>query len=155
MIQFLFFYSFFDLQKKHSRVKLLDSDDEEEDKEPENERDQIAHDIFDQEDDDDDVQSTHSAARSTSRQSERYTAVVDVGEGSDEGEEIDDFIVDDDDQPIKKAKSQKRKILSGKYTDRYVNCKLEVQTKAVDSHSSLNKKKFVFNIFLSSHPLQY
>lgn len=100
---------------------MLDSDDDEEENEPVNDHDQIAQDIFDQDSNDDDAQSTRSA-RSQSRQSERYTAIEDVGEDSDEGENIDDFIVDDDDQPINTKKAKKKSSSTGQYIDRYVGC---------------------------------
>jgi len=102
-------------KKKHSRVKILDSDEEEE---PEDAHDQIAQDIFADEDDDDDVRSTRSA-RPASRQSEKYTAITDIGDESEEEEEgvddfiVDDFIVDDHNQPIKTKKPRKR----SQYTD--------------------------------------
>jgi len=105
-------------KKKHSRVKILDSDDDEMEQEEENDRDQIAHDIFDDEDDDD-RQSVHSS-RPISRQSQqKYTAVENVGEDSEEeAEEIDDFIVDDEDNPIRSKQPKKRRASKGGgYTD--------------------------------------
>lgn len=90
-------------KKKHSRVKILDSDDD--DDGAENEADQIAHDIFDE--NEEDAQSSRSA-QPTSRQSEKYTAVTDIGdESEEEGEDYDDFIVDDDNQPIKTKKKRR------------------------------------------------
>ena len=113
------FNSGFYFKKKHSRVKLLDSDEEDEDEEEHNERDQIAHDIFDAEDNEDDAHSNHSLVRSTSRQStQQYAPIENIGDESDEEvEEIDDFIVDDDDKPIGRPKKKKSK--TGAYTDRY------------------------------------
>lgn len=107
--------SFF-VQKKHSRVKILDSDEEED--EPADEQDKIAQDIF-AEEEEDDVRSVRSA-RSQSRQSEKYTAITDIGDESEEEEEgvddfiVDDFIVDDHNQPIKTKKTRKK----SSYTDR-------------------------------------
>ena len=113
------FNSGFYFKKKHSRIKLLDSDEEDEDEEEHNERDQIAHDIFDAEDNEDDAHSNHVLVRSTSRQStQQYAPVENIGDESDEEvEEIDDFIVDDDDKPIGRPKKKKSK--TGAYTDRY------------------------------------
>ena len=97
-------------------MKILDSDEEE--NEPEDERDQIAQDIF-AEEEEDDVRSVRSA-RPQSRQSEKYTAITDIGDESEEEEEgvddfiVDDFIVDDDNQPIKTKKIRRK----NRYTDR-------------------------------------
>lgn len=57
--------------------------------------------------------------RSTSRQStHQYAPIENIGDESDEeAEEIDDFIVDDDDKPIGRPKKKKSK--TGAYTDRY------------------------------------
>ena len=104
------------MQKKHSRVKLLDSDEEEEQAEQTSEREQIAQDLFDQQDEDD-VGSVASS-RPASRLSDKYQA-VDVDEEGEDEEDIDDFIVDDDDQPINKAKKKKKSSMS-RYTDRYL-----------------------------------
>ncbi|XP_065663621.1 transcription elongation factor SPT6 isoform X2 [Hydra vulgaris] len=99
-------------KKKHSRVKLLDSDDEEADRPPQNERDKIAHDIFDA-DDNDEV--SVLSDRPESRHSHSSYKAVEVGD-EESGDEVDDFIVDDEDQPIR-AKKSKKKSVSGRYTD--------------------------------------
>jgi len=60
------------------------------------------------------------SARPSSRQSEKYTAITDIGDESEEEEDgvgdfiVDDFIVDDDGQPIKTKKPKRRP----GYTDR-------------------------------------
>ncbi|XP_057294879.1 transcription elongation factor SPT6-like [Hydractinia symbiolongicarpus] len=102
-------------KKKHSRVKLLDSDSDDEVEKPGNDRDQIAQDLFDLADEED-AKSIRSA-RPTSRQSQQYVAVEQVDESSDEdGDNIDNFIVNDDDEPIK-GKKVKKKHTSKRYVD--------------------------------------
>ncbi|XP_053375824.1 transcription elongation factor SPT6-like isoform X2 [Mercenaria mercenaria] len=95
--------------KKLKRIKRMISDDEDSEKEEETEgaaQERIANELFegddDVEDDDDDARS-----RMTRAETEARDLAV---EGSDEEDELDDFIVDDQGQPIS-GRKKKRHII--------------------------------------------
>ncbi|OQR71125.1 transcription elongation factor SPT6 [Tropilaelaps mercedesae] len=100
-------------KKKLKRVKVLDEDEEDE---KEKDKDELAQELF--EDGDEDMMEDAAASRSerdTSRHPEGAHRPQEEDLGSESGSEddVNDFIVDDDGQPITKAK-KKRHV---KYSD--------------------------------------
>ncbi|KAI1293803.1 Transcription elongation factor SPT6 [Halotydeus destructor] len=85
-------------KKKFKRVKRIA--DEESDKEPEDAREAIANELFD----DDDAQPI-SSRRDDSRTVDDDALAV--GSGSEESDDEDNFIVDDEDRPISKPRKKK------------------------------------------------
>lgn len=97
--------------KKLKRIRVV-SDEEDSDKEgtqAEDAEERIAHELFEGEGEEgeDDLDEVASQRRATERQIEDLHV-----EGSDEESDIDDFIVDDDGQPIKNKKKKKHIIHS-------------------------------------------
>lgn len=87
-------------KKKHSRVKMLDSDEEDE---PEDERKEIEHELF--KDDDELIDDETAGVEGTSH---TYAPIEDLSDEDDEDGDYG-FIVDDDDQPIHNRPSKKRR----------------------------------------------
>ncbi|XP_022665863.1 transcription elongation factor SPT6-like isoform X3 [Varroa destructor] len=100
-------------KKKLKRVKVLDEDEEEEG-DKEKDKDELAQELF--EDGDEDMDETASRAdRDSSRHPEDIHRSQDEDLGTESGsdDDVNDFIVDDDGQPITKTK-KKRHV---KYSD--------------------------------------
>lgn len=96
--------------KKLKRIKRIVSDDEDSDKEGEHEGDEqerIANELFEGDDDEAGEEDDDARSRMTRAETENQDLAV---EGSEEEDELDDFIVGDDGQPIR-SKKKKRHII--------------------------------------------